>query len=207
VSAIQAAAIREWWAKRKAAGWSKPRISAAEKKRRERERKATKFAENPDKYRALSLKSYYANHEANKAKKRRKYAERAEFHRANDKARRLKNIDIVREQERARYARNPTRALAINTRWRAKNKERTRANARRRDALKAKTRIGPVDYRDILAASNGLCGICGSSVDTSNPKAYHYDHIVPLSRGGGHVQENLQLAHAKCNMKKHARIA
>lgn len=46
-----------------------------------------------------------------------------------------------------------------------------------------------------------LCALCGGWMfDTP-----HVDHVVPLSRGGAHVEGNLQLTHAVCNLKKGAR--
>jgi 5-methylcytosine-specific restriction endonuclease McrA len=207
MSAIQSAAIKAWWSARKAAGWVKPKISDDERRRREREAHAKKRAENPTAMNAIAMTSYYANHEHNKAKRRQQYAERAEQHRANDKARRMAQRERFSELGRARYERTKDRRRAENAAWRSKNREKLRANARKRDALKAQTSVGPVDYVAILTSANGICGICRGAVDTSDPKAYHFDHIVPLSRGGGHVQENIQLAHAKCNMRKHARVA
>lgn len=207
MSAAQSVAIKAWWDARKAAGWSAPKMSAEEARRRDRERQAIKRKAHPEAHREASKRRYYADHEAVKAKRRQKYAEQANRHRAIDKARRAAHPERYSELSRARYERNRERKLAVNTAWREKNRERVRANARRRDALKARTAIGPVDYRAILAASGGLCGICGGVVDASNPKAYHYDHIVPLARGGAHVQSNIQLAHAKCNMRKWAKSA
>lgn len=35
---------------------------------------------------------------------------------------------------------------------------------------------------------------------------YHVDHIIPLSKGGKHHQDNLQVITAKENLRKHAKI-
>jgi 5-methylcytosine-specific restriction endonuclease McrA len=209
VSAIQAAAIKAWWAKRFAAGEVQryDRNRNLEKRRAiDRESKHRARAANPERARANLMKWYRAHRDEQLQKRRAKYAEQIERHRARDRARYLANHEHLRELDLARYAKNPAAKLAIHKKWRDKNRERVRANARRRDALKAATRVGPVDYRLVLAVSGGICGICGQAVDTSNPKAYHYDHKVPLARGGAHVQDNIQLAHAKCNMKKHASV-
>ena len=51
---------------------------------------------------------------------------------------------------------------------------------------------GPTDVR---------CGICGERPDGLE---YHFDHIVPIARGGAHHIGNLQFAHAACNLQKGA---
>lgn len=45
-----------------------------------------------------------------------------------------------------------------------------------------------------------ICGICGKQIDSFDEM--HVDHIIPLSRGGKDIIANLQLTHAKCNLKK-----
>lgn len=54
-----------------------------------------------------------------------------------------------------------------------------------------------------------MCAICGWEVDQSlrfpHPKAGQVDHAWPLSRGGEHTLDNLQLAHAQCNTMKNSR--
>ena len=51
----------------------------------------------------------------------------------------------------------------------------------------------------VMAAHGGVCGICGLVV--AREKAT-IDHIIPISRGGTHVPENLQPAHPLCNAFK-----
>lgn len=69
-------------------------------------------------------------------------------------------------------------------------------NARRR-AL-TETRL---DYKAIAARSGGLCAICGQL-----PKRRHYDHIIPLSRGGTHDEGNVQLTCSTCNHRKGGKL-
>lgn len=59
----------------------------------------------------------------------------------------------------------------------------------------------------ILAKKHGVnCGICGLEVNMEArwpaPDSASVDHIVPVSLGGGHDLENLQLSHWACNHKK-----
>ena len=57
--------------------------------------------------------------------------------------------------------------------------------------------------RDQVIARDGLiCRLCFEAVDRVD---LHIDHIRPLARGGRTTLENLQVAHARCNMAKGAR--
>lgn len=58
--------------------------------------------------------------------------------------------------------------------------------------------------RDQVLARDGLiCGICAQDVD---PGQVHIDHIFPVSRGGRDVLSNLRVTHARCNLRKGARV-
>ncbi|MEW1867031.1 HNH endonuclease signature motif containing protein [Streptomyces caelestis] len=59
-------------------------------------------------------------------------------------------------------------------------------------------RIERVDFRQIVAKSNGRCGICGDDLNG----AESVDHIFPLAHGGDHTLSNVQLAHPSCNTAK-----
>jgi 5-methylcytosine-specific restriction endonuclease McrA len=58
----------------------------------------------------------------------------------------------------------------------------------------------------IFVRDGGLCGICLEPVDRDlpalHPQAATLDHAVPLSKGGLHIPENVQLAHRACNSLK-----
>lgn len=49
---------------------------------------------------------------------------------------------------------------------------------------------------------HGRCYWCGKRVG----KAYHVDHVIPLSKGGGNGPENLVVACPKCNLSKWAKM-
>lgn len=62
-----------------------------------------------------------------------------------------------------------------------------------------------------LIKRDGLrCALCGEMCDLndhswseySGPKYPSIDHIVPMSKGGGHVWSNVQIAHIICNSEK-----
>ena len=81
----------------------------------------------------------------------------------------------------------------------------------RRRAQKAMTATGDPVVREEIAKRDGYqCGICAGGVDMAiawpHPMSPSMDHVVPLALGGGHVAENVQLAHLTCNTTKGARI-
>lgn len=50
------------------------------------------------------------------------------------------------------------------------------------------------------------CGICGKKINrrvkAPHPTSPSLDHIVPMSKGGGHLYSNVQAAHFLCNSQK-----
>lgn len=63
----------------------------------------------------------------------------------------------------------------------------------------------------VLAKRDGTdCRLCGKEVNMSArwpaPDSASVDHIVPVSHGGSHDLDNLQLSHWSCNHKKRNRL-
>jgi hypothetical protein len=58
----------------------------------------------------------------------------------------------------------------------------------------------------VFERDNWTCGICNEAVDREAPwpaaSSPSLDHIVPMAVGGGHVYENVQCAHLRCNVIK-----
>lgn len=61
---------------------------------------------------------------------------------------------------------------------------------------------------EIFKRDSWTCGLCFGPVDPAltwpDPASASIDHIVPVSRGGGHTRENVQCAHVGCNSRKGA---
>ena len=118
----------------------------------------------------------------------------------------------------------PQRSTALYCSVKCKNKakgrtdkvrERRKINKRLREAKAAKN--GKVDYSitlsKLIKRDNHICQLCGRMVDEAD---YTYindtfiagnnypsiDHIKPLSKGGVHQWDNVQLAHRLCNSLK-----
>lgn len=69
----------------------------------------------------------------------------------------------------------------------------------------------PVNPRAIFESDQYQCQLCGKQLHphTSWPSPDYptLDHIVPLSKGGPHTQDNVQTACYRCNVIKGARLA
>jgi len=53
----------------------------------------------------------------------------------------------------------------------------------------------------VWARDGGACVLCGSK------KELHFDHIIPVAKGGGNVEANIQILCQPCNLKKADKIA
>lgn len=116
----------------------------------------------------------------------------------------------ARQKARVRYERLRSEELAAQgltlAQWRALRAAELTARrasggwATARQRLTAGIRI---NYRAIVARDGLRCGICGGAVEK---KDIHFDHVIPLSKGGAHAEWNIRVTHASCNRHKHARV-
>lgn len=85
---------------------------------------------------------------------------------------------------------------------------RGRTHARRCAKFSRKYEI--VDPMDVHTRDGWVCQICMAPVCKDSvfpdPLSATVDHIVPLSRGGDHVMNNLQTAHWMCNSAKRCNV-
>lgn len=67
-----------------------------------------------------------------------------------------------------------------------------------------------VNFATVCARDEWTCQICREPVDPDlvypHPNSRSQDHRWPISRGGRHVFENVQLAHLHCNLDKRAKV-
>ena len=71
-----------------------------------------------------------------------------------------------------------------------------------------------VNLKKLIERDGLKCAICGGLCNMNDrrwgngigPLYPTLDHIVPLSKKGGHIWENVQIAHAICNVKKGAKL-
>lgn len=77
-------------------------------------------------------------------------------------------------------------------------------------ARKAGVEVGSVMASHVLDRDGWICQICKEPIDASDvyphPRSPSLDHVVPISRGGGHTPDNCQAAHLGCNSRKKNKI-
>lgn len=116
-----------------------------------------------------------------------------------------RNRERENETARLHYLARVDEMRARSREWRLAHPKRRRELQMRRKARERATQIEPVDYVAILAEHGMFCHICSLViVDESD---LHFDHVIPLSKGGPHVADNIRPAHAICNMRKGSKVA
>jgi 5-methylcytosine-specific restriction endonuclease McrA len=111
---------------------------------------------------------------------------------------------LVREREKQRRLLHPERHKAAHKKWRLKNGWRLKLNRAKYRALKMAATVNLAGIKEFVAAIKSKafahCYYCERRTPTAD---IHFDHIVPLSKGGAHSVENLCVACAHCNHSKH----
>lgn len=118
------------------------------------------------------------------------WAERRKKHRAEVKA--------------AWHEKNRERINQAKREWREQNPGWNQAADARRYAREKAATVGTIDLDAVMRKAEGMCGICHLSF---GEESLQFDHIVPLSKGGAHSEDNLQAVHRRCNLKKGTTIA
>lgn len=63
-----------------------------------------------------------------------------------------------------------------------------------------------IDRLSVYWRDDWICQLCGDPVDRTaqapHPLSASLDHIIPISRGGDHLYENVQCTHLGCNIAK-----
>ncbi len=89
-----------------------------------------------------------------------------------------------------------------------------RRQSTRRHRYQKRSRSGSLSERwtkaQVVEKSNGICALCGEPIDMTlkNPDRFSFsiDHIIPLSKGGSNLFDNVQAAHLSCNSSKNNRV-
>lgn len=97
---------------------------------------------------------------------------------------------------------NVEKKKASNSIWKKCRNDLVNASTQKRRATK-RSQLGVVSkniVEKMMRSQRHLCINCKTDLKQSG---YHIDHIMPLSLGGIHADENLQLLCPTCNIKKH----
>ena len=92
---------------------------------------------------------------------------------------------------------NPEKIRKANRRWEQENPNKRLAQVQRRRARKNNAHSEPYDFMDICNKFGNRCLGCGAiNVDLT------VDHVIPLSKGGADIAENIQPLCLSCNSSK-----
>ena len=113
---------------------------------------------------------------------------------------------ISKQYSKAYYERNKKRKNELAKLWKQANPEKLADYNHVRRARKYKVAYERIDALVVANRDNWICQICFEPIDSSltypNQLYRSVDHIIPLSKGGTHVYENVQIAHLRCNTIK-----
>lgn len=191
-------------------------MTGAEKQAAYRQRQRERMAIDPA-YAAEVKAKRAAQDKAYKQENREKYnARMREWHRKT-----VENSPEYLARKRAagrkHYAENQNKRREANKRWyanadrseynlawsRANRDKRAEVGRRREARKKGATQIDKFTRQDVWIQGWGVCGIC---MAPANPDDWHVDHIIPLSRGGQHTLNNVQVSHPRCNLSKYNKL-
>ena len=108
--------------------------------------------------------------------------------------------------------------LLENTTWYFEKKQREKKmrlinssnTGNRRRARIKNLKNENINVLEVYEKNNWICQLCGYPVskllDRNLVDIASLDHIVPISKGGSHTYDNVQLAHLSCNIRKGNRI-
>lgn len=136
------------------------------------------------------------------AKQTARYNANPERYRLLMKQMRDSDLEKYRELDRQRYERDKPKRLALAI----------DSTHRRRALLAEVPRDRGISVAALIARDGDRCHYCRCRMTTRTSKGHAYvphkatiEHILPLSRGGGHVWSNVVLACWQCNVRKNAK--
>lgn len=99
---------------------------------------------------------------------------------------------------------NRDRILAQKREYGKANRIRYREIHMRRKARKKGAVVGKANYQRILEHNGNFCYICEKAILPY--QKMHFDHVIPLARGGKHTEDNIKPTHAICNERKGTKL-
>lgn len=199
------ACMREYQTRYRAENKDKRRSWQCQWRQRNPEYQAKYYAKNRDKWLAYYAK-YYAENRDIKLEYAAKY--RARY--------RAENRDKERKRKAKYYAENKDKRLAYTKRWQRANPDKRHASKHRRRARK----LGnggthtAAEMREQFTRQKGICYYCDHKLihpfqpkpKTTTKRVAHWEHIIPLARGGRNDLSNLVWACMDCNLSKHDKL-
>lgn len=146
--------------------------------------------------RRACARKYYQAHRKQRCIYARKYCRTSKGKtvkaRSNVKYNKTKKGRAMQARAFAKYCKTPNGKATI-----------ARNNAKRRAVISIESALTAKEWRDIIEAQKNRCCYCYKELAVSEITR---DHIIPLSKGGHHIKENIVAACQSCNSSKGNRI-
>lgn len=119
--------------------------------------------------------------------------------------------DTIRARSREHYASNSEAMKSYQKRYRQEHPGYVQMFNRRNRAMRRAVPHELYSTELILSLFGTDCHICLEPIDLEAPRtpgasgwerALHLDHVIPISRGGTDLIENIRPAHGLCNLRK-----
>lgn len=115
-----------------------------------------------------------------------------------------KKRSAERRATKRRWAeKNAPKVKADRAKWVTANRIKVRSAQQRYRASKRTTRVERINFDQICKRDRMICHLCKKPVTR---KQLHFDHVIPLAVGGPHIESNIAVAHAFCNISKGAKV-
>jgi len=159
-----------------------------------------KYLKNRDEINKKSKEYYHGNKEVVLKKQKEYKRKNKDKISLRNKEYRINNSEAIREINRLYY--KSDRGLFSG-----------RVNSNKRLALKKSTGDGTVNIdslKSLFEHQKGICNHCECEIYINAKRGEvghpNIDHVIPLSKGGKHVIENIQWLCATCNLSKGNRL-
>ena len=121
------------------------------------------------------------------------------------------NKEEIAEKKRIHRKNNPEYHRQRRLKWRKENPDKVRRNRHLRRARERGVVIGAISsLKNMLRLQGYSCAICGKKEHEipahKQGNVWHIDHILPISKGGSHTQNNVQVLCWPCNLSKRNKI-
>ena len=125
------------------------------------------------------------------------------------------NKEKIRESDKEYYQNNKEKVLERQREYDKNNLHKSREKERKRRALKKANIHEPYSEDQVLKLYGSVCHICKEEINLSAKRStgapgwergLHIDHVMPLSKGGPDMLDNVRPAHGLCNLQKSASV-
>ena len=133
---------------------------------------------------------------------------RKDYMREYNKNYRIKNIDKISKQNEQWRKDNPEKLKKYYSKYQeTKNGKARRQREYSKRSAKERLMINTLtaeEWIDILKKYKFKCAYCGKEFTLFDRETK--DHVIPISKGGNNVKENIVPACKSCNSKKHNKL-